>query len=349
LEATAQQFWIVSAITGVGVGVFVFLMGSSLLVSLLAAFGGGFGLPNWVLNYLFKRRKKRFLQEFANAIDVIVRGVKSGLPLNDCLGIISRESPDPISTEFAALVEQQRVGARAGRPGAVEVHRRPQMQLGPAVHQAVAGSAVESNDVPAGWQPGEVGDAPQIQHGPVLAARAKYRCVEGWSQRRALSARRDIAAAEVRDDTRAAELGEQRRIAQLDCITRAGPVAYGLSMTADGAQAGGLQRRLRQHVGDGGGVDAGERIGAKRRALQFAASGSVQREQFGTQRGVERPMRGRQYAWRRSGKVDQGRVDPVEAGPRHEADIELAAHSSWASGLAASNSSLASSGSARRR
>jgi tight adherence protein B len=110
LDATPQQFWIVSAITGVGVGVFVLLMGSSLLVSLLAAFGGGFGLPNWVLNFLFKRRKKRFLQEFANAIDVIVRGVKSGLPLNDCLGIISRESPEPICTEFAALVEQQRVG-----------------------------------------------------------------------------------------------------------------------------------------------------------------------------------------------------------------------------------------------
>ena len=110
LETTVQQYWIASAITGVGIGVVVFLTGSSPLVSLLAAFGGGFGLPNWVLGFLFKRRKNRFLQEFANAIDVIVRGVKSGLPLNDCLGIIARESPEPICTEFAALVEQQRVG-----------------------------------------------------------------------------------------------------------------------------------------------------------------------------------------------------------------------------------------------
>jgi tight adherence protein B len=110
LETTPQQFWIASAICGVGIGAIVLLTGSTPLVSLLAAFGGGFGLPNWVLNFLFKRRMYKFGQEFANAVDIIVRGVKSGLPFNDCLGIIARESPEPISTEFAALVEQQRVG-----------------------------------------------------------------------------------------------------------------------------------------------------------------------------------------------------------------------------------------------
>ncbi len=57
-----------------------------------------------------KRRQNKFLNEFANAIDVIVRGVKSGLPLNECLGIIARESPSPIREEFQELVEQQRVG-----------------------------------------------------------------------------------------------------------------------------------------------------------------------------------------------------------------------------------------------
>ena len=57
-----------------------------------------------------KRRQAKFLDEFANAIDVIVRGVKSGLPLNECLRIIARESPSPIREEFRELVEQQRVG-----------------------------------------------------------------------------------------------------------------------------------------------------------------------------------------------------------------------------------------------
>ena len=59
---------------------------------------------------LTKRRQAKFLDEFANAIDVIVRGVKSGLPLNECLGIIARESPSPIREEFSEVVDQQRVG-----------------------------------------------------------------------------------------------------------------------------------------------------------------------------------------------------------------------------------------------
>jgi tight adherence protein B len=110
LDASPQQFWIASALTGVGVGVAAYLSGSSEMVSALAAFAGGVGLPQWILKYLAKRRQNKFMSEFANAIDVVVRGVKSGLPLNDCLGIIARESPEPIASEFAALVEQQRVG-----------------------------------------------------------------------------------------------------------------------------------------------------------------------------------------------------------------------------------------------
>ena len=63
-----------------------------------------------MLARLTKRRQNKFIDEFANAIDIIVRGVKSGLPLPECLGIIARESPQPIAGEFTELVEQQRVG-----------------------------------------------------------------------------------------------------------------------------------------------------------------------------------------------------------------------------------------------
>ena len=78
--------------------------------ALVAGFVGTFGLPRWILAKLIKRRQSKFLAELANAIDVVVRGVKSGLPLNECLSIISRESPEPIAGEFKEVVEQQRVG-----------------------------------------------------------------------------------------------------------------------------------------------------------------------------------------------------------------------------------------------
>jgi tight adherence protein B len=79
-------------------------------ISLAAIFAGGLGLPRWVLSFLTKKRQAKFTNEFANAIDVVVRGVKSGLPLNECLGIIARESPSPIREEFQEIVEQSRVG-----------------------------------------------------------------------------------------------------------------------------------------------------------------------------------------------------------------------------------------------
>jgi tight adherence protein B len=60
------------------------------------------------------RRQKKFLAELANAIDVIVRGIKSGLPLNDCLGVIAKESPEPVAGEFQEVIEQQRVGVSLG-------------------------------------------------------------------------------------------------------------------------------------------------------------------------------------------------------------------------------------------
>ena len=80
----------------------------------VAGFVGAFGLPRWFLGKLIKRRQNKFLSELANAVDVVVRGVKTGLPLNECLGIIARESPEPIASEFREVVEEQRMGVPLG-------------------------------------------------------------------------------------------------------------------------------------------------------------------------------------------------------------------------------------------
>jgi tight adherence protein B len=111
LSISNRQFYIASAIAGV-VGCVGSIVGGieNYGVAALIGFASAFGLPRWVVAFLAKRRQAKFLTEFANAIDVIVRGVKTGLPLNECLEIIARESPEPIRSEFAELVEQQRVG-----------------------------------------------------------------------------------------------------------------------------------------------------------------------------------------------------------------------------------------------
>jgi tight adherence protein B len=112
LTIGVQTFWIASVVSGVVCGVLTKVLAPSLPVFVAAAVGlvGFLGVPRWVLGQMVKNRQNKFLNEFANAIDVIVRGVKSGLPLNECLNIIARESPDPINSEFREVVEQQRVG-----------------------------------------------------------------------------------------------------------------------------------------------------------------------------------------------------------------------------------------------
>lgn len=98
-----------------GIGAFVFVLSLFVykmhpLISLAFGAGCALGLPMWVLSFLRKRRMKAFTQEFPNSVDVIVRGIKSGLPVPECLQIIARESPEPVRGEFQKLNESLSMG-----------------------------------------------------------------------------------------------------------------------------------------------------------------------------------------------------------------------------------------------
>ena len=110
LNIKPVAFYLFSLAFGVAMGMGALTMGVPPLVALGIAFAAAFGLPRWVLKYLRNRRERKFLEEFPNTIDVIVRGVKSGLPLNDCLAMIAAEAPDPVGPEFQEVVEAQRLG-----------------------------------------------------------------------------------------------------------------------------------------------------------------------------------------------------------------------------------------------
>ncbi|MDQ3561183.1 MAG: type II secretion system F family protein [Pseudomonadota bacterium] len=86
------------------------VMGFGLLPAAGFAVSGGVILPNFYVNWKRKRRFKKFSNEFPNAVDVIVRGVKAGLPLIDCLKVIAREAQEPVRSEFQAIVEDQTLG-----------------------------------------------------------------------------------------------------------------------------------------------------------------------------------------------------------------------------------------------
>ena len=112
LEVDPKTFWVASGVCGGVIMVATFLLAPkfNFIIPVLLGVAGALGLPRFILAKLVQKRQKKFLNEFANAIDIIVRGVKSGLPLNECLNIIARESPDPVGSEFRDVCEQQRVG-----------------------------------------------------------------------------------------------------------------------------------------------------------------------------------------------------------------------------------------------
>jgi tight adherence protein B len=110
LTVPEQTFHIASVGLAIAAGVAVIAFGQMWYVALGAAAVAGLGLPRWILGFLVGGRQKKFTAEFANAIDVIVRGVKSGLPLNECLKIIAREAPQPLAGEFQRLCDSVSMG-----------------------------------------------------------------------------------------------------------------------------------------------------------------------------------------------------------------------------------------------
>jgi tight adherence protein B len=105
-----QTFMIFSVICAVISAALAWFLGAPIYAVAAFAVVGVLGLPRWIVNFLRKRRMKKFLEEFANAMDVIVRGVKAGLPLHECIRIIANEASEPVKGEFRYITEQQALG-----------------------------------------------------------------------------------------------------------------------------------------------------------------------------------------------------------------------------------------------
>lgn len=110
LSMTIERFYIYSAVCGVVLGLLTFIAGAPLFAVPAALLVGALGLPRWFITLWRKRRVKAFLEEFPNALDVIVRAVKSGLPLNDGIRLIANEAVEPVKSEFRRIVDAQQMG-----------------------------------------------------------------------------------------------------------------------------------------------------------------------------------------------------------------------------------------------
>ena len=125
LDWSTQKFMIVSGILAAVCFAMAMLFGGGLIGAVGLAFAAGFGLPRWALSFLKKRREKSFLRALPDAVDVIVRGIKAGLPLFESIKVVAADAPEPLKTEFLAIIETQAIGMPLGEACARLFDRMP--------------------------------------------------------------------------------------------------------------------------------------------------------------------------------------------------------------------------------
>jgi tight adherence protein B len=125
LNWSSQKFMVVSGVFAVVCFAIAMVLGGGPLAGIGLAFAGGFGLPRWALNFLKKRREKNFLRALPDAVDVIVRGIKAGLPLFDSIKVVAADAPEPLKSEFMSIIETQAIGMPLGEACARLFDRMP--------------------------------------------------------------------------------------------------------------------------------------------------------------------------------------------------------------------------------
>lgn len=131
LPITIRQYYLYSLIFAVVVTVLSYIMGQHPLMCLVIGFVGLFGVPRLVLRMLAKRRQKKFLEDFADALEAMVRLLKAGMPVSEAISMASREFGGPVGEEMARIYEDQKIGTALGEAVLSASRRMPitEMQM----------------------------------------------------------------------------------------------------------------------------------------------------------------------------------------------------------------------------
>lgn len=107
---TLAQYFYASAGLALAMTVIVYLRTGAALLSLAVGLFAGAGIPHLVVNFFIKKRTNQFNAKFPDAIELLVRGLRSGLPVTETLGVVAQEIPGPVGIEFKAITDRIKVG-----------------------------------------------------------------------------------------------------------------------------------------------------------------------------------------------------------------------------------------------
>ena len=107
---TLAQYGMATLAIAVVVTLLLKMKGLPIFFALFVGLFAGTGLPHFVVNKLIKRRVAKFTARFPDAIELMVRGLRSGLPITETMGVVSDEIPGPIGEEFRAVSDKMKIG-----------------------------------------------------------------------------------------------------------------------------------------------------------------------------------------------------------------------------------------------
>lgn len=129
LEITVKRFWLYSAISGIFSLLLMLMAGKGVLVTVLVTFVGFLGLPRYILRWRIKRRQKQFLENFADALEAMVRLLKAGMPVGEAIAMASREFEGPIGEEMTRIYEAQKIGVSLAEATLESARRMPLTEM----------------------------------------------------------------------------------------------------------------------------------------------------------------------------------------------------------------------------
>jgi tight adherence protein B len=107
---TLKQYLYASGALAFAIMALLMLKGAPLYFGLAAGLLIGAGLPHMIIGFLINKRIKDFTASFPDAIELLVRGLKSGLPVGETLNVVAKEIPGPVGVEFKMVTEKIRIG-----------------------------------------------------------------------------------------------------------------------------------------------------------------------------------------------------------------------------------------------
>lgn len=129
LDISVGQFWVFSCIFGLTICAVLKMIDLNPIAFWLLAFVAFFGIPRFVLRFRRNRRQKKFLEEFADSLEAMVRLLHAGMPVSEAISMVAREYTGPVGEEMMTMYEDQKVGISMGEAAERAAARMPLTEM----------------------------------------------------------------------------------------------------------------------------------------------------------------------------------------------------------------------------